>query len=230
MGSEDLFHRKKAKSAQDLARKNSKRSSYEKVLIVCEGEKTEPNYFNELISHYKLNTANVAIDGTCGSSPSSVFNRAIEKYQTEKNKGDSYDRVYCLFDKDSHTTYQSTIKNIAKQNVVLRNELNLTKKNKIFHASTSVPCFEYWLLLHFHYTTRPYASTGTSSIADQVLKDLKKVMPYSKGDKNVFATLFNQLDFAKNNAVRGLAQAKANHTDNPTTLIHELVTYLQTIK
>lgn len=55
-------------------------------------------------------------------------------------------------------------------------------------------------------------------------------MSYSKGDKNVFDTLFNQLDFAKSNAERGLAQAKANHTDNPTTMIHKLVTYLQNIK
>ncbi|MDC9726011.1 MAG: RloB family protein [Gammaproteobacteria bacterium] len=145
--------------------------------------------------HYKLNTANVAIDGTCGSSPNSVFKRATEKYISEKSKGDSYDRVYCVFDKDSHETYESTIRSIAKQNEALRKELGLTAKHKIFYASTSVPCFEYWLLLHFQYTTSPYAATATSSIANQVLKDLKKVMSYSKGDKNVFDTLFNQLDF-----------------------------------
>ena len=45
MGSEDLFHKRKAKSAEQLERRKAKRSPYEKVLIVCEGEKTEPNYF-----------------------------------------------------------------------------------------------------------------------------------------------------------------------------------------
>ena len=45
MGSEDLFHKRKAKAADSLKRRKAKRSSYDKVLIVCEGEKTEPNYF-----------------------------------------------------------------------------------------------------------------------------------------------------------------------------------------
>ena len=76
MGSEDLHHKRKAKAERELSRRKSKRSSYEKVLIVCEGEKTEPNYFNEQVNHYKLNSANVAVDGKCGSSPKSVFERA----------------------------------------------------------------------------------------------------------------------------------------------------------
>ena len=59
MGSDNLFHRRKAKKTSDLARRRAKRSAYQKILIVCEGEKTEPNYFNELIDYYELNTANV---------------------------------------------------------------------------------------------------------------------------------------------------------------------------
>ncbi|WP_224217287.1 RloB family protein [Vibrio cholerae] len=47
MGSDNLHHKRKAKAERELSRRKSKRSSYEKVLIVCEGEKTEPNYFNE---------------------------------------------------------------------------------------------------------------------------------------------------------------------------------------
>ena len=59
MGTVNLFHKRKAKAADGLERRKAKRESYDKVLIVCEGEKTEPNYFNELINFYKLNTANV---------------------------------------------------------------------------------------------------------------------------------------------------------------------------
>ena len=44
MGSDNLYHKRKAKKAKDLARRKSKRAPYDKVLIVCEGEKTEPNY------------------------------------------------------------------------------------------------------------------------------------------------------------------------------------------
>ena len=77
MGSDNLFHKRKAKAAKTLERRKSKRSSYEKILIVCEGEKTEPYYFDDLIQYHKLNTANVEIDGSCGSSPKSVYDHAL---------------------------------------------------------------------------------------------------------------------------------------------------------
>lgn len=220
MGSDNLHHKRKAKAERELSRRKSKRSSYEKVLIVCEGEKTEPNYFNEQVNHYKLNSANVAIDGKCGSSPKSVFERAKELAQIEERRGDAYDRVYCVFDKDSHETYAQTLVDIDS-----------FESNSIFIAVTSVPCFEYWLLLHFQFSTKPYHASGKSSIADQVIKDLKMFIPhYSKGDDAMFTQLLDQLDFAKQNAIRANEAASNNHTDNPTTLVHELVEYLQNLK
>ncbi|MBA6231989.1 MULTISPECIES: RloB family protein [unclassified Colwellia] len=220
MGTDNLFHKRKAKASDGLERRKARRASYDKVLIVCEGEKTEPNYFNELINFYKLNTANVEIDGTCGSSPKSVFERALELYQKEECKGDAFDKVYCVFDKDSHGTYDETLIRISAQ-----------KPRGVFHSAISVPCFEYWLLLHFQYTTKPYHATGSSSIGNEVLKDLKAVFPeYAKGSDDIFERLSGQLEFAKSNAQRSLAHALTDHTDNPTTYIHELVDYLQKLK
>lgn len=46
MGTDNLFHKRKAKNAKNLQRRAVKRDAYAKILIVCEGEKTEPNYFN----------------------------------------------------------------------------------------------------------------------------------------------------------------------------------------
>lgn len=219
MGTDNLHHRRKAKVVKELQRRRSRRASYDKILIVCEGEKTEPNYFRELVNFYKLNSANVEIDGSCGSSPKSVLERAESLALSEKTKGDAYDRVYCVFDKDSHETFDETIKKIDNK-----------KPADIFYASISVPCFEYWLLLHFEYTTKPFHRTGKSSVADEVIKDLKKYMPeYRKADCNVFFQLVDQLDFAKANSHRALKSAKQNHTDNPSTKIHELVDYLQNL-
>ena len=219
MGTDNLHHKRKAKVVKELQRRRSRRASYDKILIVCEGEKTEPNYFQELVDFYKLNSANVEIDGSCGSSPKSVLERAEYLASSEKTKGDAYDRVYCVFDKDSHETYCETIKKIDNKRPV-----------DIFYAVVSVPCFEYWILLHFNYTTKPFHQTGKSSVADEVIKDLKKYMPrYSKGDSNVFRQLVDQLDFAKSNSRRALESAKQNHTDNPSTNIHELVDYLQNL-
>jgi hypothetical protein len=101
----------------------------------------------------------------------------------------------------------------------------------VYYAAISVPSFEYWLLLHFNYTTIPYAATEKLSIGGVVLKELKVYMPeYEKGQKDLFCSLLDKFEFAKANAIRAQKQAKANHTDNPSTSIHELVTYLLNIR
>ena len=39
MGSDDLFHKRKAKRAEEHRREIARRDPYERILIVCEGEK-----------------------------------------------------------------------------------------------------------------------------------------------------------------------------------------------
>lgn len=219
MGSDDFFHKRKAKTAKDLARKKEKRSSYDRVLIVCEGEKTEPNYFQELVDCLKLNTANVEIDGSCGSSPISVVKHAKKLYDKEKKAGESFNKVFCVIDKDTHTTYSAAL--------LLINSL---KPKGVFEAANSVPCFEYWLLLHFEYTTKAYAANGAKSSCGNLISNLKKYLPnYDKGDEGVYSQVADQTNQAIAFSKRSLTQALAQGTDNPTTYIHELVEYLQKI-
>ena len=45
MGSDDLFKKRKARKLRDISRKKRTRDLYKRVLIVCEGQKTEPLYF-----------------------------------------------------------------------------------------------------------------------------------------------------------------------------------------
>lgn len=101
--SDKLFHKNREKSKKDLERKKAKRSSIEKVLIVCEGAKTGPNYFEELKDYYQLNTADVVVDGNCGSDPWSVYQHAQELAKEAKIDNDPYDKIFCVFDKDKHT-------------------------------------------------------------------------------------------------------------------------------
>ncbi|MGL4448682.1 MAG: RloB family protein [Shewanella sp.] len=85
------------RSSRDLKRPQAKREPYDRVLIVCEGSKTEPTYFNELKAHYGLSSANIAITPANGSDPMSVVNLAKQQQQKERKQGDKYDRVYCVF-------------------------------------------------------------------------------------------------------------------------------------
>lgn len=221
MGNDNLFHKNKARSKRDLARRKAKRSSYEKILIVCEGQKTEPNYFNELKDYYQLNTTHIVdIDGNCGSDPWSVYQHAKKCASQAKKDNDSYDKVYCVFDKDKHITYQKTL-----------NAIDGVKVNKIFTAIFSVPCFEYWLLLHFIYTTQSFDATGNKSAGDKTVDELRKYFPdYQKSDKGIFNRLFLKLEDAKTNSLRALDESNANQTDNPSTHIHELVDCLQNLR
>ena len=221
MGADNLFHKRKAKGPRDFKRSKPKYAPYDRVLIVCEGSKTEPNYFEELRDHYALETANVRISGECGSDPMSVVQHGKDLYREEQRKGDAYDRVYCVFDGDvARAKYHEALSAIAN-----------AKPKGAFFGITSVPCFEYWFLLHFVYTTSPFTAVGGVSAGDAMKTELRKYWPhYVEGLKSTFSYLLNQLDRAKAYAARALAEAEHNGTDNPSTRVHELVSYLQNIK
>ena len=225
MGSDNLFQKRKAKADANTRRRKAKREAYAKVLIVCEGEKTEPLYFSELVDYYEIHSANVRVTGACGSDPLSVVNYAYDLFTNEKDASSGpFDRVYCVFDRDTHTTFQAALTKIASY-----------KPKGTFFPITSVPCFEYWLLLHFTYTTAPFMPTGTTSAGAAVLKHLLTYWPtYNKAAHGTFTHTLqlknDDLSSAKANAKRSLNQSKQHQNNNPSTQVHELVDYLQNIK
>ncbi len=217
MGTDNLFHKRKKRAVASLRREQARRSPYDVVLIVCEGGKTEPNYFHELKDAYRLNTANIKIVGDCGSSPKDVVEHAIKTYKASRD----YDRVFCIFDRDTHSTYLAALDRIQ--------QTKLSKDHSI-HAIPSVPCFEIWFLMHFTYSTKAYVG-GTGSICQKVLDDLKKHLPeYNKGTRGVFHDLQDRMEVALKHAEQLARHCKRSDTDNPSTKVHELVKYLRDIK
>lgn len=194
MGSDDIFHKRKAKTERDLRRGKARRAVYQKVLIVCEGSKTEPLYFNEIKDAYEISTANIRISGDCGSDPLSVVNHGERLFVEEKrlHPDDPYDRVYCVFDKDSHANYLKAIEKIEN-----------TKPSGVFYAIPSIPSFEYWFLLHFEYTTAPFVRSGNKSAGDMVISSLLEYWPeYAKASGGTFSHLCEQLPSAMAYAAR----------------------------
>jgi RloB-like protein len=226
MGTDNLFHKKrKVKLSSDLKRRPASRTPIEKVLIVFEGTKTEPNYFRELRDYYELNTLILSSD--CGTDPVSVVEHGKVLYKNAKKiVSESYDRVYFVFDRDSYhlpsqgEKYQKALEKISM----------LLPKDTFF-ATQSVPCFEYWLLLHFKYTTTPFSGSGGKSVGEAVLSQLiNEWRNYNKGIKNSFSYLLERLEDAKANACRALIAANNCEDENPSTHVHELVEYLQNLK
>lgn len=206
------------KTQRDLARKRPKREPYDKVLIVCEGEKTEPTYFVGLKEHYGINSANIEICGDCDSDPSNLYKFARKRFEQERKAGDSFDYVFCVFDKDSHTTFHQTLDQISRT----------TPKN-VFIAIYSVPCFEYWLYLHCRFTTQAFEGLPGRSACTQLVKLIQSdyLHDYAKGLDDVFALTQPDLEKAIRHAKEVRKQARLDQRDsNPTTRVHELVTYL----
>ncbi len=194
-----------------LKRQRQIRAPYDTVLIVCEGSKTEPDYFKELKNELRLSNANIHICGKeCGTAPESVVKYALG----ELKKDPTYDRIFCVFDKDQHKSYQAAIGQI--------------KAKKKFKVITSVPCFEFWLLLHFRDAARPYVKAGNKSACDNAIRDLKMYIPdYEKGSKIAFEKTYPTVsDAIKRAQLLEIRQQKAG-TDNPSTKVHHLISYLQ---
>lgn len=119
--------KQKRRSEKVITRSEPTRDIKPTILIVCEGENTEPSYFKQ----FKLTWAEVFPVGE-GYNTTSLVGRA--QVLSEKKK---FDQVWCVFDKDS---FQPQNFNSAIQNAEALG----------FGVAYSNQSFEYWLLLHFN--------------------------------------------------------------------------------
>ncbi|MFA5286045.1 MAG: RloB family protein [Smithellaceae bacterium] len=211
MGTDNLFHLKKARKAKSHQREKARRAPYKRILIVCEGKKTEPNYFKEFRKAHGLNPRNVVIaDKKDGLDPLNLVKYAIEEYKNDKD----FDDVYCVFDRDKHETYHAALNKIRDYPM---------KRGVTLHPITSIPCFEIWLLLHFTYTTKPFCVASNDSNCALLISDLKQYIPsYEKGAEKIYIA-DERLDFAIDNAKKLDKFHQTSGTDNPSTKVHELV-------
>ena len=117
-------------------RLKSKRQAPANYLIVCEGKKTEPNYFNGLKKKINEKYGNkvdvlipsIEVKGT-GKNTTDLVNYT-DKFVNYSNK--RYGQVWVVFDKDDYPDKQ----------------FNQAIKNSSFNIAWSNPCFEIWILLH----------------------------------------------------------------------------------
>jgi hypothetical protein len=97
------------RQARALARKKGKRPSYPRVLIVCEGTKTEPSYFEDIRKQNRVPTAHIHVVPADGTQPMQVVDFAKEKFLETRE----YDLIYAVFDRDDHATYADAINRAA---------------------------------------------------------------------------------------------------------------------
>lgn len=120
----------------DLVRVPKRKRHIRKILIVCEGEKTEPAYFKKFPE--KPEVFDVLDVKGIGNNTIFVVNKAIELRDKAEKDGEPYIETWAVFDKDDfpQANFEKAIK--------------LATENRI-NCAYSIECFELWYLLHFNF-------------------------------------------------------------------------------
>jgi len=217
----------KGLSKEDLKRKQQKNREKDRILIVCEGEKTEPGYIRKLIAEYRVPSAKVRVHGEGGAAPISVVEYAEELLE----KDIDFERIFLVFDRDDHSTYQEAIN--KTNGFKKRRKLNRSK----VEAISSIPCFEIWLLLHVSASSKPYG-TGVpgNPPGKQVIRDLRAYQvftDYEKSKIDFFDAIKGETDNAVMRAKRQVDQAQkagaSLHHEDSSSRFYLIVETLQAI-
>jgi len=222
---EQIVNKKKHRQALKLKRsaepalKRGNATMVEKptILIVCEGENTEPSYFRQ----FKFSSATIKGEG-CNTI--SLVRRAIKL-----SKENKYDQVWCVFDADPKPDNPQQEQNF-------NDAIKLADKNG-FGVGYSNQAFEYWLILHFddHQGGAMNRNDYNSKI-NQLLKPFG-IIYEGQNNKIITEELFELLDgidlkTKKQRMLLAIARAEKNYNQlqhiNPakeesTTTVFKLV-------
>ena len=177
------------------------REPAQKILVVCEGEKTETQYFRQfpVVPKDSVEVRGVEKD------PLRLVQKAREfAREYHSRTGYSYGQVWCVFDRDEHERF--------------RQALQLAAQNK-FCVAYSNPAFEIWYLLHFGYSDRPMTPQECCyALSDRLGCPYEKNQPW-------YSRLQGFQTAAVIHADRLLSRYDQPDpaNDNPSTTVHLLV-------
>ena len=183
-----------------------------KVIIVCEGKKTEYGYFEAIRKHLRLPTLQVRVIHPDATDPLSIVRYALDIRQDLKveKAWASEDSVWAVFDGDEHRLENPDNWNNAIQ----------TARSKKVELAVSNPCFELWYLLHY----QDRAASLSRQEAERLLR--KHISGYKKNGILWPVPLElltpEAMRRAKKIAERAIADAYPEHT-NPCTSVCNLV-------
>lgn len=207
-------------------RKQAARAGCDRILIVSEGSKTEPLYFDEIRIDLRLPVANITVSpGHLGTEPIQVVQYAQDLFENgDPHKGiepRAFEQVFAVFDRDDHRTYFNALRLAESLDGKLRND---AKQPVVFKAIASVPSFELWLLLHYEDIQAPLHR-------DEVMQRLKRHIPgYEKGAGRAYAITRAHLTTASQRAHRLATRFSADTAPGLYTAVAELVALLSTLR
>jgi len=210
--------RLKREHKESKDRKAYNREQRVRFLIVCEGTKTEPKYFNALINNCSSIIREVTVNGVGKATVRLVEETKVIKDDLENRNSMRFDRVWVVFDKDSFDDFNEAIR--------LANRFG-------FETAWTNEAFELWYVLHFEYLSagidrKDYIKRLTSILRN---KTGDKKYKYEKGDDDNYILLrkYGDEEVAKRYArrLRNLYRNKNYASHNPCTRVDLLVDELE---
>jgi len=176
-------------------------------LIVCEGEKTEPNYFRIFPVDPKVIKLDIKGEG---KNPKSLVEKAIEL--KNDSESDETDRFWCVFDRDIKPNNPNDSQNF-------NSAITLARNNGI-DVAYSNDAFELWYLLHFHFYNTGISRQDYQNMLTKLLEH-----EYKKNSETIYEELKDKQQDAIKHAKRLLQEYDRPNpeTDNPSTTVHLLV-------
>lgn len=187
-------------------RQTRKRKLYPAIAIVGEGI-TESIYFSQMRQQEDLQFT-VKPDMGKNSGVDSIVSKALDLLEKE------YDKVFCAIDMDE----------LVRDATLMRKYKKLRKEHDgegLVFIETH-PCTEFWFLLHYVFTTKPYTSYS------QLQKELRKHLPsYEKTERylagnNIYKQLKPNQPAARSNAEKTVLTDAGNSRSE----IHKILDYL----
>lgn len=193
-----------------------------RIYVACEGSVTEIIYFDAIRLHWNIATLDICRE--CNNAPISVVDFALrvkkQNRKDHKQYGEPlYEQIWCVFDHEGEHKHES-----------LERAIDKARKNDL-KIALSYPCFEFWYLLHFTGSTKPFRN------CDDLKFELKKYI--TNYDKN--NDYYNILNSKTNDALKNALTVRNHHNstrspeansiqDNPSTKVHLLINELLRIK
>ena len=147
------------------ARVENVRSKHYRFLIVCEGEKTEPNYFKALARDDKY-TAVIDVDVKgVGRSTTALVKEALSiRSDLEDRNQLPFDRTWVVFDEDGNADFNQAIKDATRKGL---------------KVAWSNEAFELWYLLHFIFLDTGITRKAYIEKLNEILRKKLKNPKYS---------------------------------------------------
>lgn len=200
--------KRRVRQTSDLRRRRATHEPRKRFVVFCEGEKTEPGYFQSFKRSYGQTLIDVEVIKGVGA-PMTITERAKEAIKSQRSRGNNHyeknDEVWVVFDKDEHPRFEEAVQMCEAVGI---------------GVARSNPCFELWLILHVRDFDGPRDRHQMQTALGAVRPDYDR-----QGSKELnFDDLIENVDEAEERAERQLSRRLEEGAPygNPSTTVGKL--------